>query len=304
MKKRRFRNQSDSLDLLLDTICNTFGGIIFIACLVMLLARESGNDSNSAVERADTDILKRRIEVAKDDLARLSNLLEQQNEKRASAAALGERKEALEREIAELRKNASVSAGATDGLPKTDDLVQLRGQLRPLRTEVERLMNAITSSEKEITRLNGRQSDLARKSAEIAAYSREKLRFPKERTQDKSPFWVILKHGRIYPLRADNGDLNETTLSWEDVDSRHRQVTPRPTEGIVFAESRAGLTSQLRSVASGKQFLAVCLFPDSYETWRDYRRIIQEVGLDYGLKFFPLDATLVLGDGGSVPPPL
>ena len=40
MKTGRF-TQSDSTGLLLDTVCNVFGGIILIALLVALLAQET-----------------------------------------------------------------------------------------------------------------------------------------------------------------------------------------------------------------------------------------------------------------------
>ena len=35
----RHKRLSDSLDMLLDTMCNTFGGIILLAVMVTLLAR-------------------------------------------------------------------------------------------------------------------------------------------------------------------------------------------------------------------------------------------------------------------------
>ena len=38
---RRQVQQGDSLEMLLDTMCNTFGGIILIALLIALLARET-----------------------------------------------------------------------------------------------------------------------------------------------------------------------------------------------------------------------------------------------------------------------
>ena len=38
---RRPAPQNDSLEMLLDTMCNTFGGIILIALLITLLARET-----------------------------------------------------------------------------------------------------------------------------------------------------------------------------------------------------------------------------------------------------------------------
>ena len=40
MKTGRFE-QSDSTGLMLDTVCNVFGGILLIAILVALLARET-----------------------------------------------------------------------------------------------------------------------------------------------------------------------------------------------------------------------------------------------------------------------
>ncbi len=43
------RNSSDdgSLDLLLDTICNTFGGVLFISLLVVILLNMSSNEAAS-----------------------------------------------------------------------------------------------------------------------------------------------------------------------------------------------------------------------------------------------------------------
>ena len=41
MSRRRTRKQ-DSLELLLDTICNTFGGVLFIAILVVMLLQQTG----------------------------------------------------------------------------------------------------------------------------------------------------------------------------------------------------------------------------------------------------------------------
>ena len=38
---RKLPPQSDSLEMLLDTMCNTFGGIILIALLLSLIAKDS-----------------------------------------------------------------------------------------------------------------------------------------------------------------------------------------------------------------------------------------------------------------------
>jgi regulator of replication initiation timing len=301
MKRSRFRGQSDSLDLLLDTICNTFGGIIFIACLVTLLARETNTGPYRALEEADTEMLQRRIAVAESDLARLEVLIAGQSESRASLETLRRKRGELNDTIAKLRGETAVAAAEVGAV--TGDLQQLRAENRPLRAEAERLLNELTASEKDIARLQSRQRELEKKTAAARVQGRENVRFPKERPRDKAPFWVILKHGRVYPLRGDDGDLNTTSLEWES-SSTQDKVTPLPGHGGKLPADADSLAAQLRAVAGGKQFVAVCLYPDSYDTWRDYRRLIQTTGLDYGLSWNEQHAPLYFGATGSVPPPL
>lgn len=51
MGKRRSGANADSLDLFLDTICNAFGGLLFLAILLTLLVQmQSNDDSGSSQE--------------------------------------------------------------------------------------------------------------------------------------------------------------------------------------------------------------------------------------------------------------
>ena len=49
MRASRWTGQGDSLDLLLDTMCNLFGGIVFVALLIAMLA------SDGATKRAEIE---------------------------------------------------------------------------------------------------------------------------------------------------------------------------------------------------------------------------------------------------------
>jgi len=60
----RQRSQPDSLEMLLDTMCNTFGGIVLIALLVTLLSRET----RLAGESSAPENLSRRLEQAMENL--------------------------------------------------------------------------------------------------------------------------------------------------------------------------------------------------------------------------------------------
>ena len=66
MNLRRQR-PNDSLDMLLDTMCNTFGGIILLAVLVTLLT--SRERHGSAATASDTqEMLQRRLALAEGNL--------------------------------------------------------------------------------------------------------------------------------------------------------------------------------------------------------------------------------------------
>ena len=58
---RKAASSGDSLDLLLDTICNTFGGILFIAMLVVLLTNQLSRDAATAAPNAESSRALRRL---------------------------------------------------------------------------------------------------------------------------------------------------------------------------------------------------------------------------------------------------
>lgn len=66
--KRRALIPADSLDLLLDTMCNTFGGIILIALLVALLSRTGGPSAEAPASQA---LHEQRIALAEGELEAL-----------------------------------------------------------------------------------------------------------------------------------------------------------------------------------------------------------------------------------------
>ena len=303
MKRSRFRGQSDSLDLLLDTICNAFGGIIFIACLVTLLVRNSDTGPNAALEEANTAMMERRVDIARTDLEQLEALIASLTEQRAPLETLKKKRDQLTNSISELRARAGEIGKETAPTP-TGELERLRTTNRPLRDEFNSRRDAATEHERQIASLEARAQSLSKETSVLKEKSRQKVRLPLERQPTKSPFWVILKHGSVYPLRDDSGDTNKTSLTWIPQANGSDEVTPLNGSGAQLPRDAASLSAQLRAVADGSHYLAVCLFPDSHEAWRDYSRLIQEAGLEYGLNFELAQARLSFGPGGSVPPPL
>jgi small-conductance mechanosensitive channel len=304
MKKRRSRGPGDSLDLLLDTICNSFGGIIFIACLVAILARDTPTAPASAMAAADASMLERRIRVAEDDLQQLEALASEQAERADHASSLAQKRGELKAAIASLRAEAKPSTAAQPDKASPEALRALRAANREQSAQLESLLNEIASSEQELSRLAGRASQLRERTAAAASARREMLRFPKERRSEKSPFWVILKHGRVYTVRTEAGDLNQTDLVWTKRDGGTAELTPIPNAGKQLPDRKDELAAILRSVSAARQYVTVCLYPDSFDTWRELRGLIQNSSLEYGLRFFEPGDGLVMGAGSPPPPPL
>ena len=82
MSHRRNAVAADSMELLLDTVCNTFGAVIFISMLVAILVsrRSSGAaDTEAVVDPAvETAQIRLDIEAARDRVRVLSEQLRQQ----------------------------------------------------------------------------------------------------------------------------------------------------------------------------------------------------------------------------------
>jgi hypothetical protein len=94
--KRARMDPPDSLEMLLDTMCNTFGGIILIALLIALFARDSQSPTApSSSHRESSEMFRERIEQAEADLAR-AVALEQELEARVTTPAQADLLQLLE----------------------------------------------------------------------------------------------------------------------------------------------------------------------------------------------------------------
>src|SRR4051812_5963958 len=112
----RNRKPSDSLYMLLDTMCDAFGGIILLAVLVVLLTSEE--KIQNATHSDSTEMMQRRVAIAQTNL--------QQS----------------------LQLAASLHATANDDRWKTQ--VELLAQRQQLEEDIKRIRELAAENEKEI----------------------------------------------------------------------------------------------------------------------------------------------------------
>jgi len=189
MSRKSLQESGDSLDLLLDTMCNLFGGIVFIALLVAMLAGD-GARQRAEPPRSDTEeVLRRQIEQLaeeKDAIFRklaekrddLAQLLEKVSpEKMGELASLKARQENLQNELEKSTEEASLSPDARSIQEK------LSKEMERQKKAALALENEQKAFEKEIQRLKERGKDLAAKSRQLAEERVQSVRLPRE-TQD------------------------------------------------------------------------------------------------------------------------
>ena len=183
---RRVRNHAEtgggtgSLDMLLDTMCNTFGGVCFIALLVALISsalpKAVGTDEEHDVQKL----------LADERLARLAR----ERDEAESAVVLWEEL------LAEGEDGSVADVAAVEG-----DLEALRARATLLEEEIRKRATDREYNRREAERLRLLAEELKRKLAEESERRKRQVRTPMEHEMAGwSPVDVWLRHGRLHVL--------------------------------------------------------------------------------------------------------
>lgn len=277
----------DSLELMLDTICNTFGGIVLITILLAVLTRNSVNSR----ERELQETLERMTSVAQRD--RLTAEVQTLEE---SIEALRRAEGDLPRQIAELvREKRELEERERDIRERIEDLSEqerrfalreqdMRKNLDDLRSEVER-----------------KRRDLKMKTEELAsakARATFSIVLPRETQNHEGGPPLILRYDRMYVWHEYDASGNQLGLNVSEffvlsdgLDGIH--VTPRPERGLpIVPENAAAIVERLRKCRAGSG-LQIGLWPDTFDTWPVFREAVVKGGFRYRLLLISEKGTLV-----------
>lgn len=315
---RRVVQQTDSLEMLLDTMCNTFGGIILIALLIALLARDA--KVSEAGQRRLTEssgFLLRQLEQAEKDLTRARTFRSDLERRVTDPAQVSVLKLIEQRE--ELRRTSQLLAAAS----RTADQTLTGGATASQARISERIsqMNAENqASERELTErrnlgasLLGRLAELKRgmqeesnRLAQVIARQVQRLRLPHERETTKtSVINLIVRYGRVYPVKYFSGGgvvTNTTSLRWQPVDTVTSRLDPVPGQGL-NPETDAGAIEQLlRDVPGDLVYLVFQVYEDSFGAFNTVKRAAVNRRLDYGWKPRRNEEVMTTGGAGEAPP--
>jgi hypothetical protein len=285
MSRRRAARAQDSLELLLDTICNTFGGVLFIAILVILLLQQTSPNSAPPVETeitpAELQMLAIRWESVAGELSRLRENRRSQQTVVDSVAPADLR--------AQLEERRELTAQQDELQTELDTLLARRADLT---IEIEE-----QTSENEVVRRKAVEAD-ERRDREQSLLDDDRqarmqeIRLPVVRSRPgKQEIGLIMRYGRLYVWHKYGPGYRRHGLNTDDfvvisTDDDELKVRPKPTRGTLVdasPESQAAVTEVLKRFDPRSCYLAVIVRPDSYGEFRHVRDAAIQLGLEYRL---------------------
>jgi hypothetical protein len=276
---RRRRAPASSLDLLLDTICNTFGGVLFIAILVVLLLQMSGQSgANSAIDAEKQQQFLESQSQLEELRARLKTLraVAAQQESLASDLAAQAPRELVDQFRDWRTRRDSLN---DQHLKELAELSKEQAESNDLAVKHAALDEALADRHSKLAALE------ATLSAEAAAHS-EEARLPSQHATDKQEIPLLLFGGKVcfvYRTEADgsiafNGDEFSMT-------GAQREVAPLAGKGVALGVGgeNAEIAERLKQFAKDEYYVAAFVWSNSFREFKQLKETLVHHGFEYRL---------------------
>lgn len=296
----RKRGTESSLELLLDTICNTFGGVLFVAILIIIMLRMTSK--NQLVEAAAPISESTQLELEKKH-AELEGAIETL---KLAGASLEVPDKLDETELAELMQELKVK--------QQDRHELIERQLKTFST-IATHQAQINLTNKELAALDERDRSLAKKlkDAEVALKAEtesksRKVEYAKSHRSSKAEIQTDMRFGRFYiwhrygPTGQRLGLNTDDYVVLDDTGTAIR-TTQNPAAGTVVVDdtkSKNQIISRLSAFNPSRHYICVVVWPDSFDTFQILKKLLVERGFEYRL--IPAkngDSFVDRGGGGS-----
>jgi hypothetical protein len=289
---RKSSASSDSLDLLLDTICNTFGGVLFIAMLVIILLNMSSEQaaSDPPTPDAQTQLATAQAEMvrAQAELDRLRRAAAEQT-KLASQFSDPKVKSLLSTMTASQQQVTAAAATTAANLQaaadKQRDINQMASDLAALEAALTRAQEQLAAVESQLKQ----EKELRTRTVSL----------PKQKQTTKDQVAFLLQGGKLYAyMRIGSTGVPEHDTRDTKVVTVGMESFVEPVQSGGAAVNPAGDTSgaiaqKFKGWQPAQHFIAVAVWPDSFEHFSAVRQVLVERGFEYQL--------LPMPDGSRVP---
>ena len=288
--------------MLLDTLCNTFGGIILIALLLALSVNKKSVELYDKLVQTDdneSELIREREQLK-------NSLLDLQDEQAVVLEDLEDEADRMREEIEDTKDNLddlNSDASAAETLAKREKEKLENLKEIELKKEEERL-----SLEEEVARLETilEHQEL---SQELKKKPYRKVSLPQQKDTRKKPLPVIVAHGKMYPMvRFGIGKVakNEDGLTWNQTPDERFRIEVDPNKGVdpMNEQILEGFLSSVRNAPRSVRqsfFLNLFVFSDS-ESFGVFNKIRDEAVLrDLDYNWVPISELPLMLKADNVP---
>jgi hypothetical protein len=322
---RRRSSPSSSFELFLDTICNTFGGILFIAILIAIQIRQTEGRIETPLESASPEKIAElqqklenivsEIESAKDlreivrktmpepanedagnQLNRYNELTEIKTKKLAEKTELTEEYFTLNRQNVELEQKIKENESRLQNYETEKETLETA--IKEIKIDSARLEHTITTLKNNIDdltqKISQKESDKNTEDNLNTKIRREKVSVTTlYDTEDyKMQAGFMLRYNRLYCV-SNRSDFNFSTDEFIG--------KPKPDHGIPLndsAECRRQIINLLKHYTPASFYIAAITYRDSFDYFYIFRDIISEKGFE--IQILPSsDNNIWLRSGGK-----
>lgn len=276
MTSRRTPDRSDSLELLLDTICNTFGAVIFISLLVALMAQQSsqtpseGNDANNALRQLSE--VSARVRETQVVIDRLGLLTRQQGNILDRLSSSDTR--ALADELQDLT-DARLTA-VTDAKTALQSSTELESEIVLIQRQLHDQRQQLEAAGKENFRLSAELSRLKSLASRTAT-------LPRVRETTRLSAVYALDDQKLYRVTEPDRSFNHSECD-AGVRSGVMTITLRSGAGAPVSQSTldsGALAQRFHGYDSGKRFIQLFVSRDSFAEFLFVKDTIVKLGFEY-----------------------
>ncbi|HTB84966.1 MAG TPA: hypothetical protein VK742_15025 [Candidatus Sulfotelmatobacter sp.] len=305
----RRKQPADSLYLLLDTLCNAFGGIILLAVLVVLLTSKEKTPASTPADSQER--LQRRLELAQSNLQKAQQLAAKLQSQAANPGTrtqmdlLRSRKEIQDaiQQIREANEQNSKDLDSASAVDPAERLKFLNAQLAAARIKKLDTTNSLTVATENRQQLNVMMTDLEKQVTNKIGELQRPLRLPKEHETGKRVIYIIARYDKIYLCRNYDLSRNENDIKWTST-LTDEIAEPIEDKGIDPANNAAGLANFFKTLSDGTIYIAFCVYEDSFPAFIQAKQAASEAGLAYGWEPWLIgDGPVVFTAFGHTPKP-
>lgn len=290
---RSHESAEGSLELLLDTITNTFGSVLFITMLVAILLRMSGH---STQDREPTS----KIEQAR-AVARAAEVSAEIDRLKATLETLPHGDPALTRIEADVVRAMQETAEALaqdtsvarETIAKQERIAHLEREVNEIARDLEKIAPDAKEQATRREAAERRAAELAKLSAELdRPVDPDRIvqtaRLPELSATRKQPFGLLLKYGRIYVMHDwdDSGNRlgpNSNHFVITKRDDGRQSAQARPDAGHIAdgATSKKTVREILRRFPAEKWYVQIVVNEDSFSQFQTVKKSLIDLGYQY-----------------------